>query len=124
LLIHSIIHFEINNAVAITPELLVKDIEKSQAIYRDKLRFQIAWTDASKTMGAVSKDEAVIIFAGAGRRFPNTLWFFADHVDETYKKFMKGSITISEDIETKPWGIRQFTIEDPDGNSFIFHLDI
>ena len=55
---------------------------------------------------------------------PNTLWFFADDVDKIYEEFVQASVKITEDIETKPWRIRQFTIEDLDGNRLIFHHDI
>ena len=106
------------------PELPVKDVERSQAFYRDKLGFKIGWIDPTKTIGAVSKDEAVIFLRKQPTFLPNTHWVFADNVDEIYKEFTEASITISEDLETKPWGIRQFTIEDIDGNKFIFHHDI
>ena len=26
-------------------------------------------------------------------------------------------------LETKPWGLRQFTVKDPDGSLFHFHRD-
>lgn len=103
------------------PELPVKDVEESQAFYKDKLGFEIGWLDPSGAIGAVSKGETVI-FLGKRQNFaPYKLWVFADNVDEIYKEFIDASITITEDIETKPWGLRQFTVEDPDGNRFIFH---
>lgn len=105
------------------PELPVKDVEKSQAFYRDNLGFEIVWIEPTKTIGAISKGEAVIFLRKHQSVVPNTLWVFTDNVDDTYDEFIKASITISEDIETKPWGIRQFTIEDIDGNRFIFHHD-
>jgi catechol 2,3-dioxygenase-like lactoylglutathione lyase family enzyme len=106
------------------PELPVKDVERSQAFYRDKLGFEIVWTFPTKDIGAVSRNEAVIFLRKKEPVAPNTLWFFTDDVDETYRECVNSSITISEDIETKPWGIRQFTIEDIDGNRFIFHHDV
>lgn len=106
------------------PELPVKDVEKSQVFYRDKLGFEIAWTDPTKNIGAVSKGETAIFLRKQKKVVPNTHWVFADNVDEIYKEFIEASITISEDIETKPWGIRQFTMEDIDGNRFIFHHDM
>jgi predicted enzyme related to lactoylglutathione lyase len=106
------------------PELPVKDVERAQAFYQEKLGFKIGWIDPTKTIGAVSKDEAVIFLRKQPTIVPNTHWIFADNVDEIYKEFMEASITITEDIESKPWGIRQFTIEDIDGNRFIFHHDI
>jgi len=106
------------------PELPVKDVGKAQAFYRDKLGFQIAWIDPTKTIGAVSKDEAAIFLRQHKQIVPITVWIFVDHVDETYKEFVQAGIAISETIETKPWNTRQFTIKDFDGNKFIFHHDV
>jgi catechol 2,3-dioxygenase-like lactoylglutathione lyase family enzyme len=106
------------------PELPVRDVEKSQAFYRDKLGFEIGWLEKSKGIGAVSKGEVVIFLRKQEDVTPHTLWVFADDVDEMYKELVQANLTISEDLETKPWGLRQFTIEDLDGNRFIFHHDI
>jgi len=108
----------------LVPELPVRDVEKAQEFYRDKLGFKIAWLDPTKSIGAVSKDEAVIFLRQQEHVVPNTHWVFADDVDEVYKELVDAAVTISEEIETKPWRIRQFTIEDPDGNRFIFHHDV
>jgi catechol 2,3-dioxygenase-like lactoylglutathione lyase family enzyme len=106
------------------PELPVKDVEKAQEFYRDKLGFKIEWLYPTKTIGAISKDEAVIFLRQQDDGFPSTHWVFADNVDEVYKELVDAGITITEHIETKPWNIRQFTIEDLDGNNFIFHHDV
>ncbi|EAW16692.1 glyoxalase family protein [Aspergillus fischeri NRRL 181] len=41
---------------------------------------------------------------------------------DDYYVYLKGKIEVefSEDIEDKPWGFRQFTIKDTDGNSLTF----
>jgi catechol 2,3-dioxygenase-like lactoylglutathione lyase family enzyme len=101
------------------PELPVSDVEKAQAFYRDKLGFEIAWT--YPTLGAVSKGETVIFLGKQQTVVPGTVWVFADDVDEMYTEFHDASIMITEEIDTKPWGIRQFVIKDIDGNRFIFH---
>ena len=106
------------------PELPVKDVEKAQAFYRDKLGFTIAWIIPEKTMGAVSKDETALFLRKHETIIPQVIWIFVDDADEMYQEFMDNKISISEPIETKPWGIRQFTIEDLDGNKFIFHHDV
>jgi uncharacterized glyoxalase superfamily protein PhnB len=54
----------------------------------------------------------------------NTHWIFADDIDEVYEEIKLSRIKIIEPIENKSWGMRQFTIEDIDGNRFIFHHDI
>lgn len=106
------------------PELPVRDVETSQAFYRDMLGFTVAWTYPSGEIGAVSKGEAALFLRRHARITPNTHWVFADNVDETYQELVAAGITIVEEIATKPWGIRQFTIADPDGNRFIFHHDV
>src|SRR5258708_8941169 len=105
------------------PELPVLDVEKAQAYYRDVLGFEIAWTLEDKSMGAVGRDDIAIFFA---KRTPHpTLhWIFVDDIDATYHEMKTRNANIVEDIENKPWGLRQFTIEDLNGHRFTFHHDL
>jgi uncharacterized glyoxalase superfamily protein PhnB len=48
---------------------------------------------------------------------------FADDVESTYDELSASGAKIAEPLETKPWGLRQFTLEDLDGNRFYFHHD-
>jgi predicted enzyme related to lactoylglutathione lyase len=106
------------------PELPVTDVEKAQAFYHDELDFNIGWIDPDKTIGAVSKEETVIFLRKRSGAIVNTHWIFADNIDELYREIQATNTNIVEPIEDKPWRIRQFTIEDIDGNRFIFHQDI
>jgi predicted enzyme related to lactoylglutathione lyase len=106
------------------PELPVKDVEKAQAFYRDELGFTIAWIDPDKSIGAVSKGETAIFLRKRSGTIINTHWIFADDIDEVYEEIKLTRTKIVESIENKSWGMRQFTIEDIDGNRFIFHHDI
>ena len=38
--------------------------------------------------------------------------------DAIYAEYRKSGAEIVDDIETKPWAMREFTIRDPDGNRF------
>ena len=69
------------------------------------------------------RDDIAIFFA---KRTPHPTqhWIFADDIDATYHEMKTRNANIVEDIENKPWGLRQFTIEDPDGHRFTFHLDL
>ena len=107
------------------PELPVKDVEEAQKYYQDILGFKIEWIYPSKVIGAVSCGDTVIFFRKRTEPFePAVHWIFADNVDESYDKLSKSGAKIVEDIEDKPWGIRQFTIEDLDGNIFYLHHDL
>ncbi|HVK96566.1 MAG TPA: VOC family protein, partial [Flavisolibacter sp.] len=87
----------------------------------DMLGFTIGWIIPEKTIGAVSKGETVLFLGKRETIVPYTLWVFADNVEEIYQEFIEAAVKIIEDIQNKPWGMRQFTIEDIDGNRFIFH---
>jgi predicted enzyme related to lactoylglutathione lyase len=106
------------------PELPVEDVERAQQHYRDALGFEIAWLDSSREIGAVSRDKVAIFFRRRTRPFePAVHWFLAARIDETYQELRSLGARIVEPLEKKPWGLRQFTVEDLDGNRFYFHCD-
>jgi uncharacterized glyoxalase superfamily protein PhnB len=106
------------------PELPVLDVEKAQAYYRDVLGFEIAWTLEDKSMGAVGRDGTAIFFSKQIQPIPTQHWVFAENIDATYEEMKTRNANIVEDIENKPWNLRQFTIEDLDGHRFTFHCDL
>jgi len=106
------------------PELPVVDVEKAQAYYRDVLGFEIAWTLEDKSMGAVGREDIAVFFGKHAHPTPTQHWIFAEDIDETYHEMKTRNANIVEDIEDKPWNLRQFTIEDLDGHRFTFHHDL
>lgn len=106
------------------PELPVLDVEEAQKYYRDVLGFEIGWLDPSKEIGAVSRGHVAIFFRRRQKPFePAVHWVFADDIDATYEELRSSGSKIVEPLEKKPWGLRQFTVEDLDGNRFYFHHD-
>jgi predicted enzyme related to lactoylglutathione lyase len=107
-----------------TPELPVEDVERAQQHYRDALGFEIGWTDPSGDIGAVSRTNVAIFFRKRPRPFePAVHWIFAADVDATYEELRSRGARVVDALERKPWGLRQFTVEDLDGNRFYFHCD-
>lgn len=106
------------------PELPVADVERAQQYYRDFLGFEIGWLYPGKRIGSVSRGNVVIFFRSRTEPFePAIHWVFAEDIDATYKEFQSSGSKIVEPLEKKPWGLRQFTLEDLDGNRFYFHCD-
>jgi uncharacterized glyoxalase superfamily protein PhnB len=107
-----------------TPELPVEDVERAQQHYRDALGFEIAWLYPGGDIGAVSRDHAAIFLRRRTRPFePAVHWVFAEDIDATHEELRSRGARIVEPLEAKPWGLRQFTVEDIDGNRFYFHSD-
>jgi uncharacterized glyoxalase superfamily protein PhnB len=107
-----------------TPELPVEDVQRAQRHYRDALGFEIGWLHPGGDIGSVSRDDVAIFFRRRLRPFePVAHWVFAPNIDATYQELSLLGATIVEPLERKPWGLRQFTVEDIDGNRFYFHCD-
>lgn len=104
------------------PELPVVDVERAQRYYRDVLGFEINWLYPGGDIGAVSRGEVAIFFRRRVVPFESWVhWVFTNDIDATYEEMRARGANIVEPLETKPWGKRQFTIEDLDGNRFYFH---
>jgi predicted enzyme related to lactoylglutathione lyase len=106
------------------PELPVLDVERAQQHYRDSLGFEVQWLYPDKQIGAVSRGKVAIFFRKSQPPFqPAVHWIFAADTDATYRELQSFGATITEPLELKPWGLRQFTVEDLDHNRFYFHCD-
>ena len=106
------------------PELPVADVERAQWHYRDALGFEVGWLNPSKEIGAVSRGHVAIFFRKRKLPFePAVHWVFANDIDASYEELQSFGADIVEPLERKPWGLRQFTVKDLDGNLFYFHHD-
>ena len=107
------------------PELPVTDVERAQQHYRDALGFEIGWLYPDKGIGAVSRaDMGPIFFRKRKLPFePAVHWVFAEDIDASYQELKASGANIVEPLEKKPWGLRQFAVQDLDGNLFYFHHD-
>lgn len=104
------------------PELPVADVERAQQYYRDTLGFEVAWLYPTKDIGAVTRRPVTIFFRKRQPPFePVVHWVFAEDVDAAYQEMKSSGANLVDPLEHKPWGIRQFTIEDLDGNRFYIH---
>jgi uncharacterized glyoxalase superfamily protein PhnB len=108
----------------LVPELPVADVERAQQHYRDTLGFEIAWLYEHKEIGAANRGNVAIFFRKRKPPFePVIHWVFAEDIDATYQELKASNANIVDPLEKKPWGLRQFTVQDLDGNVFYFHHD-
>jgi uncharacterized glyoxalase superfamily protein PhnB len=97
------------------PQLPVTDLEATQAWYRDVLGFEIAW--ASSDFGAVWQDRVEIFFARVPRPLPGgCLCVRVADADALCARYRERGAKIVAELEDKPWGMREFTLEDPNGH--------
>ena len=108
-----------------TPELPVRDVRSAQEYFRDRLGFEIAWHHEAGRIGAVALGECAIFFRETdGDIHPATFWIFTEEVDSAFEDLSARGAEIVDPVEDKPWGMRQFTIRDLNGNLFHFHRNL
>jgi catechol 2,3-dioxygenase-like lactoylglutathione lyase family enzyme len=101
----------------LVPQLPVRDVPASQRWYRDALGFEVRWTWL-EDFGAVGNGECEIFLARIDDPRPVTTCVFVDDVDAVYEEYRARGAEIDSELESKPWGLREFTVRDPDGNLF------
>ncbi len=107
------------------PELPVRDVERAQQYYKATLGFEIGWLYPGNEIGSVSRrDMGPIFFRKKTPPFEAAVhWVYAEDIDASYEELKSSGANIVDPLQKKPWGLRQFTVQDLDGNLFHFHHD-
>ena len=119
----------------LTPNLIVSDVSRSIAFYRDVLGFTLAQTvpDAGPFVFAIVRSGNVEIFLNApgpaqeeypafkGRPLGDTLTLFIEvsNIRASYDE-LKDRVQVVMPLETKWYGVTEFAFLDPDGYIITF----
>lgn len=114
-----------SNHVGLAPVFIVRDITASVAWYRDVLGFEVAFLYGEPPFYAgVCRGEATIHVQAAHRttRQPGhaAANIFTRDVDAYYAEIIARGATAISPPDDRPYGMRDFDILDPDGNSLCF----
>jgi len=97
------------------PVFEVTDIERSLAFYRDVLGLTPYFTWQDNAAGLYT-ESLELYLSRADEPRPSRVAVFVDDADAALEQYRAAGADIATDIETMPWGLRGFTIRDPDGN--------
>jgi uncharacterized glyoxalase superfamily protein PhnB len=104
---------------AAIPVLPVADVPKAVAFYRDRLGFTPLFEYGP--YAGVRRGPIEFHLNGHGAPGPAAARIAVRGVDELYAELeKKGVIHPNEPLETKPFGMRQFSVLDADGNTITF----
>jgi catechol 2,3-dioxygenase-like lactoylglutathione lyase family enzyme len=115
----------------ISPVLLVSDLERSVAYYRDQLGFDREVHGDPPDFAAARRDQATILLAlcdEPARIVPNwqivhNIWnayLRVDDVESVYREVQERGAGIDYTIYNAPSGFREFGVQDPDGYDIAF----
>jgi catechol 2,3-dioxygenase-like lactoylglutathione lyase family enzyme len=98
------------------PVLLVPDVPATAAFYRTVLGFKSDPGGDTPDYSVVWRDNAALHFA-PGEHAPRgvRVFFWVRDVDALYADVMSQGVAIDVPIGTRPYGIRDFSIRDPNG---------
>lgn len=117
------------------PVYFVRSVVDSLAFYKDKLGFEVEFlyreqpdappTHASVARGDWTGSRVVIqlseITSGATREPEGHLYIFVDsRIGELFESLKKNGVEMLSPLQNYAWGMREFTIQDPDGHRIRF----
>jgi RimJ/RimL family protein N-acetyltransferase/uncharacterized glyoxalase superfamily protein PhnB len=112
---------------SLQPVLSVPDVQATAEYYRDKLGFSISFLYGDPpTHGAVAHrqwtpDGAHIQLSKANASATDhppsvALYLFVgSEIDTLYQRYQKNGVAIAREVQTQPWGMREFAIRDCNG---------
>ena len=103
----------------IAPELPSADLNKAVAYYQQKLGFKVALRLAGSEYAIVEHDGvAVHLFAVGGSKPPTAgVHILTSDLGQLYAEFEPSGVTITQGLELKPWGKREFRARDDRGHA-------
>ena len=116
----------------VSPFLIVRDVARALAFYRDALGFEVVFTGFGDDLffGIVRRGGAMILFKDVGvdavpnhRRDPAARWdayLSVPDPDALAAEYASRGVEFSEPLEDTHDGLRGFELKDPDGYVLFF----
>jgi catechol 2,3-dioxygenase-like lactoylglutathione lyase family enzyme len=115
----------------ISPVLLVADLERAVAYYRDRLGFVCAVHGDPPNFATANRDGVTILLALADQperllphwKIVDMMWnayIRVDDVEAIYAEVQERGAGIDYTIYDAPHGFREFGVQDPDGHDIAF----
>jgi uncharacterized glyoxalase superfamily protein PhnB len=105
----------------IAPELPAANIEDAVQYYERKLGFEVAMRMPGSEYAIVERDGVAIhLFAEDASRSAVGIHIFTAGLDQLFAEVSERGAQITQPIEKKPWGNREFRVRDEFGNELKF----
>ena len=110
----------------VAPVFQVEDVAAAAEYYRDKLGFEVRLLMGEPPVYATTgRGDAAIHFSKAeqtasGNSPVGNVYVFVSHVDGLYEELTARDVKVVAELETYPYGMREFSIEDLNGYRLCF----
>jgi DNA-binding transcriptional MerR regulator/catechol 2,3-dioxygenase-like lactoylglutathione lyase family enzyme len=105
------------------PQLPVTDLDRSVAYYQEALGFRLAWRTADGSQAALASGdiEMLLLVPWAGDSPPpaQSAYVYVEDPDALCAEYQQAGADIADPVASRPYGMRDFVVRDPDGHRFI-----
>ena len=109
---------------SVMPSVAVRDMEASIRFYREQLGFECIFTNGEPTAFALLKRDGVEIGLCApvlgGQPGKNNCYIKLNGIDLYYAEIQAKGVPVRHPLRVEEYGMKEFMIEDPDGNTVNF----
>ncbi len=104
----------------IMPELPLSDVPAGVAHYRDVLGFSVNYQQHD--IGVMDRDAVRLLLIARTGRHPGigSCYVFVDDADGLYAELAAKGANVQGQPISRPWGLREFQVLDPEGNQLTF----
>jgi DNA-binding transcriptional MerR regulator len=119
---HTDAHTDLTTWQHVMPRLPVTDLDRSIAYYQEALGFRLAWRTADDSLAAMASGEIemLLLVPWAGQSPPPTqsAYVYVEDPDALCAEYQQAGADIVDPVDSRPYGMRDFVVRDPDGHRF------
>lgn len=110
------------NVVSIHPTLPVQNLQQAIDFYTQKLGFTFGftWGDPPSFAGINLGDKEIFFSLNDNTITGSNVSFMIDDADALYNYQLENGVVIHEPIDDRNYGIRDYSVRDPFGNTLVF----
>ena len=105
--------------IRIAPRFVVNDLELALSFY-SSLGFEVERHDESLGFAKADGFDFHIHYDAEAKPSNHVWWIEVKEIDELYDKCQADKARVCSEIQSQPWGFREFHIRDPFNNLLIF----
>ena len=102
------------------PRLPLTDLAAGIAYYRGVLGFRVNYRD--ENIGVMDRDEVTVLLVPRDEvhQGVGSAYFYIENADKLCAELRASGANVAGDPVSLPWGLREFSVKDPEGNQLYF----